>query len=184
MANYICAPLTDVPDYLVVDVVVPTGETLYAGQIVTVESINTDISKNFSVYTATEPATATLGKQMAIIINGGFEQLSDGRRPEGQPDFTKYTFGAGEVVTAIILTPAMRFEIANDSVNLNSVTPAAGKVLFPVDGAYSLKLDAAVPAGTYSSFTVLATKYFRTGGLFGAGFASTMVTKVNAPSAT
>lgn len=183
MANYICAALTDVPDYLVVDVKVPTGETLYAGQIVTVEALDTGITGNYSVYTATEPATATLGKQMAIIINGGFEKLSDGRRPEGQPDFTKYTFTEGDVVTAIILAPAMRFEISNDSVNLNSVTPAAGKVLYPTNGAYNLTLDATVPTGTYSSLTVLATKYFRTGGLFGAGFASTMVTKVNLPTA-
>jgi len=182
MSNYICRPVVPVPDYLVVTTTVPSGQTFYAGEVVFNSALDSSISGNLSVYASTQPAVANLGKQMAIIINGGFEQLSDGRRPEGQPDFTQYTFAAGDVVTAIVLTSAMRFELSNDSVNLNSLTPTAGQVLYPVNAAYILTLGTAVPAGTYSSFTVLATKYFRLGGQFGAQFASTMVVAVNVPT--
>ena len=109
--------------------------------------------------------------------------LPDGRRPEGQPDYTQYTFQAGDVVTIVFLAPQMRFEISNDSVNLNSLTPAAGQVLYPVNAAYALTLGASVPAGTFSSLKVLATKYFRLGGQFGGQFASTMVVAVGNPTA-
>jgi hypothetical protein len=182
MFNYICRPVTPVPDYLVVNATVPAATTFYAGEVILVNTLDASISGNLSVYASTQPATANLGKQMAVIINGGFEELSDGRRPEGQPDFTQYTYSAGTVFTAIILTSAMRFEISNDSVNLNSLTPTAGQVLYPVNAANTLTLGTTVPAGTYSSLSVLAPKYFRLGGQFGAQFASTMVVVVNVPT--
>ena len=182
MSNYICRPLTKVPDHLVADVTVPAGVTFNAGQIVVANTLDSSIPGNYSVYAATQPATANLGKKMGVIINGGFEQLPDGRRPEGQPDFTQYTFAAGDVVTIVFLDPQMRFEISNDSVNLNSLTPAAGQALYPVNASYTMTLGASVPAGTFSSFTVLATKYFRLGGQFGGQFASTMVVVANIPT--
>lgn len=182
MSNYIARPLTDVPDYLVKTVVVPSGVTLYAGEVVTLGVLDTSISGNYTVFAATQMATAALGSPIGIVINGGFEKLPDGRRPAGQPDFTQYTFTAGDVVTVVELAVGMEFEISNDSVNLNSLTPAAGQVLYPVNAAYTLTLDTAangVPTGTHSSLTVLGTKSFRLGGQFGAQFASTMVTIAN-----
>lgn len=181
MSNYICRPLTQVPDYLVATVTVPSGATLYAGEVVLANSIDSTISGNFSVYAATPVATATLGEQLGIIINGGWEQLSDGRRPDGQPDFTKYTYSEGEVITIVFLAPQLRFELSNDSIT-HSTTLAAGDVLYPTDGAYKLTQGSSVPSGTYSNMTVLATKNFRLGGLYGAQFASTVVTKVNVPA--
>lgn len=185
MANYICRPVTEVPNYLVAAVTVPAGQTFHAGEVVFAKSLDSGvgIGANLSVFAATEPATALLGAQAAIVINDGFEQLADGRRPAGQPDYTQYTYAAGDVVTIVFLAPGMRFEISEDSVNLNSLTPAAGQVLYPVDGAYTMTLGATVPAGTFSSMTVLATKYFRLGGQFGAQFANTLVAIVNAPTA-
>jgi len=182
MSNYIARPLTDVPDYLVKTIIVPASTTLYAGQIVLLNSLDTSITGNFSVFSATQIATATLGQPVGIVINGGFEKLSDGRRPEGQPDYTQYTYTTGDVVTVILLAHGMEFEISNDSVNLNSNTAAAGQVLYPVNASYLLTLGTTVPTGTYSSFTVLATKYFRLGGQFGGQFASTMVVITNPKS--
>ncbi len=182
MSNYICRPLTEVPDYLVANVTVPAGVSLHAGQVVVANTLDASISGNYSVYAATQPATANLKTQMAIVINGGFEQLPDGRRPDGQPDYTQYTFVAGDVVTIVFLNPQMRFEISNDSVNLNTLTPAAGQVLYPVNGDYTLTLGAAAPAGTYSSLAVLTTKYFRIGGQFGGQFANTMIVVAQIPT--
>jgi hypothetical protein len=185
MSNYICRPLTDVPDYLTKTIVVPASTTMYAGEVIVISALDTGITSNQSVFSATQMTTALLGKTCAVIINGGFEKLSDGRRPEGQPDYTQYTFTAGDVATVVMLSKGMMFEISNDSVNLNSLTATVGQVLYPVNAAYTFTLDSAangVPAGTYSSLSVIALKNFRVGGLYGAGFASTMVVRVNEPT--
>jgi len=180
MANYVCRPMVSVPDYLVGTVVVPVGTTLTAGSIVFADANDTTIPGNYSVFSAVQPITGTLGKQMAIVINGGWEQLADGRRPEGNPDYTQYTFNAGDVATIIFLTPKMRFEISYDAI---TGTPAVNGVLFPVTASNALTYNATtVPIGTFSSFTVLALKNFRLGGKFGAQFASTVVAMVKNPS--
>ena len=114
MPNYLCCAANPrVPDYLIIKVAVPTGETMKAGDVFPVTALDTDIDNNYQVFAGTEPATATLGNRMAIVINDGFETLEDGRRPAGQPDYTQYTFGAGEVVTAVLLVPGLMFEISN-----------------------------------------------------------------------
>lgn len=180
MSNYVCRPMVSVPDYLVATITVPSGHTFNAGQVVDASTLDTNISGNYSVYAASTPVTATLGAQKAIIINGGWEQLSDGRRPEGQPDFTQYTFSAGEVITVVFLAPQMRFEISNDSFT-HSGTPAVGDYLYPVNNSANLTDGASVPGGTYSNLKVLALKNFRLGGLFGGQFASTVVAVVGIP---
>jgi len=181
MANYVSRPMTEVPDYLVGTVIVPTGTTLYAGNIVFADVADTTISGNYSVFSAATPVTGTLGKQMAIVINGGWEQLPDGRRPEGNPDYTQYTYNAGEIATIVFLTPKMRFEISYDCI---TGTPTAGGVLYPVNASNVLTYNAStVPSGTFSSFNVTALKNFRLGGKFGAQFASTVVAMVKNPTA-
>ena len=93
MANYLCrATNPRVPDYLVKTVSVPTGKTLHAGDIVMLKALDSTIADNYQVYTGSQPATADLGLRAAIIINDGFETLADGRRPEGQPDYTQYIY--------------------------------------------------------------------------------------------
>ena len=49
--------------------------------------------ENREVYEATMPAEGDI--RYAIIVNQGIEELEDGRRPEGQPNFTAFTFKAG-----------------------------------------------------------------------------------------
>jgi hypothetical protein len=182
MANYICRPMVNVPDYLVASVTVPAGQTIYAGSVVNLATLDTSISGNFSVYAAATPVTATLGVQMGLVINGGWELLSDGRRPEGQPDYTQYSYAAGEVITVVVLAPKIRFEISDDAVTASG-TPAVGEFLYPVNNSWKLTDGASVPSGTFSSLKILAKKYFRLGGLYGGQFASTMVAVAQNPTA-
>lgn len=178
MANKVCRPVTKIPDFLVGTVLVGST-TLYPGNIILANTCTTDISGNYSVFEPTQPLTSNLDQQMAIIINGGWEMLSDGRRPEGQPDYTQYEFVEGDVVTIIFLQPKMRFEISFDCVD---GTPVANTFLYPTDQSYLLTKGESVPAGTYSPFKVLALKNFRLGGLYGAQFASTAIAIVEQPT--
>ena len=180
MANNLCRPVTEVPDYLVGVGIVPTGVTLYPGDIILANTLTGDISGNISVFAATKILTATLGEQMAIIINGGFEQLSDGRRPAGQPDYTQYSFPAGETFTMIFLAPQLRFEISYDAI---IGTPAVGNSLYPTNNSYDLTKGAVTPSGTFSSLKVLALKYFRVGGQFGGQAINTVIAIVKNPTA-
>ena len=179
MANRVCRPMVEIPDYLVGTVIVPDGVTLYPGNIIIADTYTSAIAGNYSVFAATEPATANLGEQMALVINGGWEMLPDGRRPEGQPDYTKYEFVSGDVVTIIFLAPQARFEISQDCL---TGTANVGSFLYPVDGSYDMTATGAIPVGTFSSLKALATKNFRVGGQFGAQFAATVVCAVQNPA--
>jgi hypothetical protein len=172
--------MTEVPDYAVLNVSVPSGKTYAAGDVLLVESLDTTISGNYSVFTPVEPATANLGKQMAIVINGGFEKLADGRRPEGQPDFTQYTFTEGDIMVVVVLVQGLTFEISTDCI---TGTVAVGNSIHPVNAATKSETAATTPTGTYSALTTLATKYFRAGGLFGTQFINTVVARVKQPTA-
>lgn len=176
MPNYLCrAANPRVPDYLIIKVAVPTGQTMNAGDVFPVTALDTDIDNNYQVFAGTQPATASLGNRMAIVINDGFETLEDGRRPAGQPDYTQYTFGEGEVVTAVLLVPGLMFEISKDCLT-NATSIAAGNILEPVNGAYTLNTKTAHTAGTKSALRVLnADKNFRMGGQFGYNFIETVV---------
>lgn len=181
MANYLCRVTNPrIPDYLVVKVVVPTGATMTAGNIVPLISLDTGISNNYQVYTGTKPLTANLGVRMALVINDGFETLSDGRRPNGQPDYTQYTYQAGDVVTAILLVDGIGFEISTDAITTGS-SAVAGDFIEPVNNSYMPSRIAAATgrtANTKSALKVLATKNFRMGGNMGGTFISTVVATV------
>lgn len=182
MANYLCRVTNPrVPDYLVIKVSVPSGQTLKAGDIVPVMTLDDEIDNNYQVFTGIQPATANLGVRMALIINDGFETLPDGRRPAGQPDYTQYTYAAGEVVTAILLVPGLVFEISKDCIT-SGTSAAVGDILEPVNGSYSLnRVEAATgkTSGTQSALKVLnPSKNFRMGGQFGYQFISTVVAMV------
>lgn len=176
MANYLCrATNPRVPDYLVKKVSVPADTTLHAGDIVMLKALDSTIADNYQVYTGSKPATADLGLRAAIIINDGFETLADGRRPEGQPDYTQYVYQAGDVVTAILLVSGLDFEISVDAI---TGTSAVGKFIEPVNGAYAGSIVDTRTSGTTSALKVIATKNFRMGGMFGYQFIDTVVATV------
>ena len=110
MANYIAVPTKHVPDNLICHAVLPPGQTLHVGSVVALESIAN--ARNYSVWTMTAPAADA--KHVGIIVGAGIEELSDGRRPAGNVDWTTYTFKAGDVVTVVMLEKFMSFEISKD----------------------------------------------------------------------
>lgn len=177
MANYLCrATNPRIPDYMVVKVSVPAGEVMHAGQVFPLKELDSTIPNNYQVFTGTAPAAADMGTRMAIVINDGFETLSDGRRPDGQPDYTQYTYAEGDVVTAIIMNPGLVFEISADCI---IGTPAKNGYLNPTTNKNDLTYAATPTAGTKSVLKILnATKNFRMGGQFGYNFIPTVVAMV------
>lgn len=172
MAQCYVAPITRIPEKNVFLARVPAGQTLQAGAIVDLSTLDTTIANNYQVYVASAPAaTSTM---LGIVINDGWEQLADGRRPEGQPDYTQYTFGAGEVVCVVALDKWTRFEISEDCIEGNA--PAVGGFLASQAAKYQLA------AGDTGILRVDAKKYVRAGGQFGgsltAGYIPSMVCTV------
>lgn len=169
MANYISHIDTPrVASEHITKVTVPTGG-LKAGQAVIADTLDNSLGVyNYEVYTATQPATGNLGSKMvAVIINDGFETLSDGRRPAGQPNYFKYEFEAGETATAIFLDRHLQFEIGVDCVTGGTTaTPASdiGKFLYPTNGTNNLTVGATVPEGTASSLKIIAVRNVPVGG--------------------
>lgn len=175
MANYLCrATNPRVPDYLVKKVSVPADTTLHAGDIVMLKELDGNIENNYQVYAGTQPGD-NLGLRAAIIINDGFETLADGRRPEGQPDYTQYVYQAGDVVTAIMLVPGLDFELSEDVID---GAYAAGSYIEPFAGQYKGKVAAERTAATTSALRMLGQKNFRMGGMFGYQFITTVLATV------
>lgn len=182
--NYIARTVTENPAYMQAKIKVPTGETLHAGQVVVAEDLDASLGYgNWDVYAPTQVADADTD-EIAIILDGGFETLADGRRPDGNPDYTTYTFGAGEVVTTSRLVNHVKYEISvdagDDSVKEATIVP--GDNLIPKASQYELSYSAKGTAVTAKNYlTVEAVKSFRLGGQFGNEWANTMVvrTKVN-----
>ena len=145
MANYIARTVTENPAYMQAQIKVPAGETYHAGQVVVAETLDNSIRGNLSVYAPTKVADITK-EDIAIILNNGFETLTDGRRPDGQPDYTQYEFKAGEVVTAHRLLPQTRYEISIDACaqSVKSATIAPGDNLVPKNGSLELEYSASL----------------------------------------
>jgi len=177
MANYICRPAGfKVLDRDVVSVLVPTGETYYAGQVIMLVNLDTSLSGNLEVWEAVTPATAHLEKYAALIVNGGeFETMADGRRPEGNPDYSTFGYQAGAVAPAIIMAVGNKFEISTDAI---SGSAAVGKFLEPTNAVDYLTVVDTRTSGTLCAAKILALKKFRAGGNFGATFLDTAVVQV------
>ena len=176
MAQCYVAPITRIPEKNVFLARVPADTTLQAGAIVDLSTLDTAIPNNYQVYVAAAPtADSTM---LGIVINDGWEQLADGRRPDGQPDYTQYEFHAGDVVCVVALEAWTRFEIAEAA--LDGAAPEVGGFLRIQDGEYQLA------AGEAGILRVDAKKYVRAGGQFGGSFADgfipTMVCIVAIPA--
>lgn len=163
-------------------VVVPEGG-LVAGNIVELSSLATTIGANYEVFVATQPATANLGNtDFAMVVNGGaFETLPDGRRPEGQPDFTQYTYQAGDIAPVVYLDRHLMFEIAITQVTGGTTaTPSSdiGKYIIPANGT-NVGAVSATNDSVGNSLKIIGVKYFPLGGAFGgvlsSGFAPTYI---------
>ena len=172
MAQCYVAPITRIPEKNVFLARVPASTTIQAGAIVDLSTLDTGIANNYQVYVASQPSADST--MLGIVINDGWEMLADGRRPDGQPDYTKYEFGAGEVVCVVALDTWTRFEISEDC--LDGDAPEVGGWLAAQASDYALK------AGETGILRVDAKKYLRAGGQFGGsltdGFIPTLICTV------
>lgn len=131
--NYICDVRDTAPALNVVNV--KAEEELKAGDVVAINTLVED-DENREVYKATMPAEGDI--RYAIIVNQRFEELADGRRPEGEPNFTSFVFPAGTVLHAVILGYApIPFVIADNQID---GTAEVGKYLAPEAGQHKLKV--------------------------------------------
>ena len=186
MANEqrLCYTMTKVPDHYVRVVRVPEGMTMYPGQMVSAEVVDTGIDGNFQVRVPSAPTADNIKTDiMGIVVNGGFENLPDGRRPDGQPDFTKYNFIAGEVATIIWLLPKVMVYISDDCVVSGGLTgddSDVGKFITPTATNMTPTGTETKPAaGAVKSYCkIFQKKATRSGGMFGAGFISGNVCEV------
>ena len=185
--HYISRTVTENPGYMQAKIRVPSGVTLHAGQVVVAETLDADLGYgNWDVYAPAQVANATK-ESIAIILDGGFETLADGRRPNGNADYTQYQFNEGDVVTAHRLLPEVRFEISEDACDstVTGATVVPGDNLIPKNGQYELTYSAKGTGVTTKNYlTVEATKYFRLGGQSGNEFAQTMVVRAKVTDAT
>lgn len=156
---------------------------LKAGQCVIADTLDATIAGNYEVYVAKQPDADTLTSgNLAIVLNGGFEKLSDGRMPEGQPDYTQYTLKEGEIATVIYADEHLVFEISLDSVDgATTATPSndIGKYLVAQAESNKLKVSATATAGA-KSLKIIAIRNFPVGGMalggtFGSGFVPTYI---------
>lgn len=191
MANYVAKTVTENPGYMQADVIVPADTKLHAGQVVVAETLDSTLGYgNWKTYTAEQVSDIT-SDSIAIILNGTFETLDDGRRPKGQPDYTQYEYQAGEIATAHRLLPETRYEISVDSCDetvanaLTAGTLVPGDNLIPANGSYELAYSAAATAVTAKNYLrIEAIKYFRLGGQFGMDFAANLIVRAKHTDAT
>lgn len=178
MANYICRTVTETPGYMQADFRVPEGTQVYPGEIYMPNQLDTDLGYgNWRVYLP-EVIEDVETEVPAIILNGGFETLSDGRRPDGNPDYTTYEFNPGDVATAILLKPEIKLEISYDAIS-NGIDVEGLGYLIPEEGLGLLKfVETLDEVNSKVYLKVEALKEFRLGGLFGGEFAKTMVVRV------
>ena len=140
MANKYCIALLDkIPEQYVVKVVVPTGQTYYAGEVVLAKVLSTVDSANLDVYASSDVADATIDVP-AIILSQGFETISatDTRRPAGNSNIAEYAYYAGQVLTAVRLDAiGLRFFISTAAL-VAAAAPAVGETLTPTDSTRTL----------------------------------------------
>ena len=178
MEHYICRTVTELPGYMQANFRVPEGTQVYAGEIYMAKTLDTDLGYgNWSVYLP--EVIEDVSKEVpAIVLNGGFETLNDGRRPDGQPDYTQYAYEEGEVVTAIKLLPEIKMEISFDIIQNRNDIESKG-YLIPENGTNLLRFVSTIDdVNSKVYFVIEALKHFRCGGAMGMGFIDTMVVRV------
>lgn len=174
MANFLY-PLHDkISEKLVETVIVPSGQTWTAGDVCIAETL---VSGSKKVYTGA--LVGALTDDICFIPDQRFEQLTDGRRPEGGNMLTDITFKAGDAITVIRADRNMKYEIAVDKLdNTGVVAPAAGVYLIAQVGDAQLKTVATLGGTEKVVLKIEAVASVPTGGQMGLGFSSSVIARV------
>ena len=178
MEHYICRAVTELPGYMQVNFRVPKGEILASGQIYVGENLVDNYGYgNWTVFTP-ELIEDTQKQVPAIILNNDFEVLPDGRRPDGNPDYTQYVYTEGEVITAIKLIPGVKFELGMSSVIAETDIKVGGYLVPEAGSSMLMYSDNLEDINTNICLVIEALKDFRIGGIFGNETIKTMVVRV------
>ena len=184
MKNYICQVINPrVSSRFIGKIKVPAGG-LTAGSIVIADTLDNTITGNYEVFSATTPATANLKSDfLAVVLNDGFETLSDGRRPAGQPNYYSYTFEEDDIAPIMYLEKHLVFNIGADAIAENTKNLAiVGNYLIPVNGSTVLNASASIPSTNSKALQILSVYNTPVGGNYGGGFAlSYICTPVETP---
>jgi hypothetical protein len=172
MENRVCYPMTNVPEYLIGTVTVPSGG-LRPGDVVVVSVADNSIEKNCTQYYAEKPTEDTLKSDtLAIVISGGnFEDLVDGRLPDGNPDYTTYVYEEGKTAPVLFLESRVMVYISDDCFSGNV---EIGDVVSGVAGENKLSVD----GDGLTKLSVEAKHEFRVGGVFGSSFITGNICRV------
>lgn len=171
-----------VHDKDMIKVCVPAATTLRAGNVLTAEALDSAISGNYDVYVPANLVDVT-SDEICILLNDGFEVLSDGRRPNGNSAYTTYTYKTGDVIVGVRLNvPNIKLEISEDAIVLpQGVTfanIAVGGKLVPVNGTNTLIYETAETTTTAKNYLKIeAKKQFLTGGVSGDVNINTLIVR-------
>lgn len=177
----ICYASIDTPKIYMINVHVGV-DSLSAGNLIVADTVEDAIAGNFSVMKPTKPATANLGKTMAIVLSGGsFETLADGRRPAGNPDYgtAGYDYVTGDIAPCLLLQEGVSLWISDGAI---SGVSASGKFLEPVNASYVPTIKDTRTTGTLVAMQVIAKKAMQMGGLFGGEFEAGSFVRVVKPN--
>lgn len=172
MENRVCYPMTDVPEYLIGTITVPAGG-LRPGDVVVVNVADNTIEKNFTQYYAEKPTEDTLkGDTLAIVISGGnFDELVDGRLPNGNPDYTTYVYEEGKTAPVLFLESRVMVYMSDDCFD---GTVEIGDVVAGVAGSNKLSTE----GDGLTKLSIDAKHEFRVGGIFGSSFVTGNICRV------
>ena len=182
MKHYICRTVTELPGYMFALIKVPEGDSMAAGEVYKAETLDTTISGNTTVYVA--EYVTDKNDLPVIALNDSFETLLDGRRPDGQPDYTQYVYNEGEVINSVRLDKNVKLELGTDTLSnqldmkdIDDTNLKDTWLYINNEGRLTWSNSFAnVSSRVY--FVIEAVKYFRLGGQSGMEFARTLVVRV------
>lgn len=182
MEHYICRTVTELPGYMFALIKVPEGDSIAAGEVYKAETLDTTISGNTTVYVA--EYVTDKNDLPVIALNDSFETLLDGRRPDGQPDYTQYVYNEGEVINSVRLDKNVKLELGTDTLSnqldmkdIDDTNLKDTWLYINNEGRLTWSNSFAnVSSRVY--FVIEAVKYFRLGGQSGMEFARTLVVRV------
>lgn len=182
MFHYICRTVTELPGYMFALIKVPEGDSMAAGEVYKAETLDTTIPGNTTVYVA--EYVTDKNDLPVIALNDSFETLLDGRRPDGQPDYTQYVYNEGEVINSVRLDKNVKLELGTDTLSnqldmkdIDDTNLKDTWLYINNEGRLTWSNSFAnVSSRVY--FVIEAVKYFRLGGQSGMEFARTLVVRV------
>lgn len=182
MFHYICRTVTELPGYMFALIKVPEGDSIAAGEVYKAETLDTTMPGNTTVYVA--EYVTDKNDLPVIALNDSFETLLDGRRPDGQPDYTQYVYNEGEVINSVRLDKNVKLELGTDTLSnqldikdIDDTNLKDTWLYINNEGRLTWSNSFAnVSSRVY--FVIEAVKYFRLGGQFGMEFARTLVVRV------